>query len=68
MICEPLVLEGPIAIWSQEGGYASPSVSIGDEDITDVIEGRFLEYADDHKEIGKRAPGRWRLTLERIAE
>ena len=62
---EKLCLEGEIMVWSQEGGYASPTVQIGEKDLTDEIENFFLQYAGPYNEIGNNVPGQWRVTLER---
>lgn len=62
---------GKLEIWSQEGGYAAPCVSIGKEDLTTWIEDELKEHAEENEynktfgEIG-RLKGIWKITVERI--
>ena len=61
------VLEGNLIIWSNEGGHVSPSVQIGEHDLTTYIEDLFKPFAGKNGEIGSNVPGRYRITVEEIA-
>ena len=68
-----LTLEGEIEVYSQEGGYCAPQVSVGKECLTHAIQD-LLEVHRKTKMLGSREvicsdiqpPGKWRVTLERI--
>ena len=68
-----LCLQGSLEKWDQEGGHASPSVSIGNEDVAAAIE-EMLEKAgvelvhDSSPPVHSNegiAAGKWILTLVR---
>lgn len=61
-----LELTGELEVWAQEGGYCSPKVNVGAEDLTGEIS-RHVEYlmADVTTEQG-RVKGIYRVTVERI--
>lgn len=60
----PMILTGPMVIWSQEGGHASPCLLIDQEDVTEWA-ARLV--GQDKVDKGSDAiRGIWRLTLERI--
>jgi len=64
------IYTGKMEIWSQEGGYASPSLEIGKEDLTGDLENKLMEiYKEkgDHTELGE-LPGSWMITIERVSE
>ena len=65
----PLVLEGELVVWEQEGGYASPQVTVGAEDVTRAIESEMQELkgVNQYTEV-RGIPGKWRLTLEKISD
>ncbi len=64
-----LVMTGPLEIWDQEGGYASPKISIGGDDLggtlEELIESKNLTM--DHGHQG-RLEGYWILALTRVAK
>lgn len=62
-----LVLEGPLAVREQEGGYASPSVQVNGEDVTTAIADMFRDLMRLESDNVK-PPGRWLLTLEKLDE
>ena len=62
-----LELNGGLEIWKQEGGYAEPSVDIGDVSLTRALQDYF------NKELGLgeygepgTVKGEYRITIERI--
>ena len=70
-ISKKIELIGRLEIWSQEGCYAAPAVSIGKEDLTSWIECELKDLAIDDEylkkfnEIGP-VKGNWKITVERI--
>ena len=62
-------VEGPMTVWSQEGGYADPSVRINGRSLTGEIEEHLKKYIgcdpEYPGEIGL-APGIWRVQFEQI--
>jgi hypothetical protein len=63
---KPIVLEGTLKIWDQEGGHAEPAVEIDDQSLTSVLEASF-EHLRSKGAEGIVPPGRYRITLEKIA-
>lgn len=63
---KPIVLEGALAINDQEGGYADPSFSLDGLSVPELLDLSFSDYRQEGAE-GIDPPGRYRLTLERIA-
>ena len=62
--------EGPIEIWSQEGGYASPVLECGGVDVTAKLEELLAPLAVDPParstaEVGI-VQGRWEIIVRRI--
>jgi hypothetical protein len=62
---KPIVLEGTLHIWDQEGGHAEPAVLVGDQSLTTAIEDAFAHLRKPQSE-GISPPGRYRFTLEKI--
>lgn len=78
-ICFPIVIEGNVVYADQEGGHASPHISIGGIDLTVFISERLAEYEDvfknrlglDPSSVRERISfrkfvGRYKVTIENI--
>lgn len=63
-----LELQGVLRHWDQEGGYASPVIQIGNEDLTTRVAELIAEDTgrSPDKLNGAVATGVWRITIERI--
>ena len=62
---EPIVLEGTLRIWDQEGVYAAPDILIDDVSIPVILE-EFFDYLRKKAAEGIYPDGRYRFTLEQI--
>ncbi len=58
---DKIVFKGKLELIEQEGGYASPQLWIGTENVTISV----WEYFDGNEELFK-AEGEWELTLRKI--
>lgn len=62
---KPIILEGVLKIWDQEGGYSEPALYIDEMSIPLVLEDFFSHLRAKQAE-GITPPGRYRVTLEKI--
>lgn len=59
-----LRLIGHVEVWSQEGGYAAPDVTVGGESVAHRVQKLFQETLPDFYE-GK-VPGEYELILRQL--
>jgi len=63
-----LSYKGNVCIYSQEGGYASPSITVNGREILFDIEEAFKQEFPDiikYNEVGE-APGEYEITIRQI--
>ena len=63
---EKLELTGDLEVWAQEGGYCSPKVNVGADDLTVEISRRVEYLMLDAVGMQGGVKGRYRVTVERI--